>query len=125
MKKTQASMQAKIDKLNGNLAEGLDVHIDRTVKKIVNAFHMQEKSTVKKAAMERLRQWAAGKNTTLPLVPDNSSSIVDPAQIIAEENKVDDKKEEKKENVERRCRRDEQAGLKMIQKANHKLLFFL
>merc|ERR1712003_98111 len=97
MKKTQASMQAKIDKLNGNLAEGLDVHIDRTVKK---------------AAMERLRQWAAGKNTTLPLVPDNSSSIVDPAQIIAEE---------KKENVERRCRRDEQAGLKMIQKAKDRL----
>lgn len=70
--------------------------------------------------MERLRQWAAGKNTSMPLLPDNSSSV-DPVQIIAEENKVDDSRDEKKEKTEKRCRKDKEAGLKMIQQAKERL----
>ena len=42
MKKTQAAMQAKIDKLNANMAVGMDKHIDGTVNKIVNAYHLKE-----------------------------------------------------------------------------------
>ena len=50
MKKTQAAMQAKIDKLNANMAVGLDKHIDGTVNKIVNAYHLKGKRGYRKCS---------------------------------------------------------------------------
>ena len=91
MKKTQAAMQAKIDKLNANMAVGLDKHIDGTVNKIVNAYHLKEKEAIANAATNRLNQWATGgknktakENVTMP--------SVDPAKIVAEEQAEEDKK---------------------------------
>ena len=89
MKKTQAAMQAKIDKLNANMAVGMDKHIDGTVNKIVNAYHMKEKEAVANAATKRINQWASGKNNTKE--EEIKMPNVDPAKIVAEEQAEEDK----------------------------------
>lgn len=121
MKKTQQEMQSKIDKLNANMADGLDKHIDRTVQKIVKAYHAKEMDEVKKAAYERLRQWASTKrNMSLPDVPANAS-VVDPSQLIAEENTDDEKRDSSMVENEKVCRADLKRSESMLTKAKQEL----
>ena len=121
MKKTQQEMQSKIDKLNANMADGLDKHIDRTVQKIVKAYHAKEMDEVKKAAYERLRQWASNKrNMSLPDVPANAS-VVDPSQLIAEENTDDEERDSSKAENEKVCRADLKRSESMLSKAKQEL----
>lgn len=114
MKKTQAAMQAKIDKLNANMAVGLDKHIDGTVNKIVNAYHLKEKEAIANAATNRLNQWASGgKNKT---AKDNvTMPTVDPAKIVAEEQAEEDKKP--KESTLAVCKKDLARGKMMLENA--------
>ena len=66
MKKTQAAMQAKIDKLNANMAVGLDKHIDGTVNKIVNAYHLKEKRLSQMQQQTDLTNGQLAARTRLP-----------------------------------------------------------
>lgn len=116
MKKTQAAMQAKIDKMNSNMAVGLDKHIDGTVNKIVNAYHLKEKETIANAASIRINQWASGKNKT-NATEDIKMPHVDPAKIVAEEQAEEDKKPAKKENTVEICKKDLARGKMMIENA--------
>ena len=117
MKKTQAAMQAKIDKLNANMAVGLDKHIDGTVNKIVNAYHLKEKEAIANAATNRLNQWATGgknktakENVTMP--------SVDPAKIVAEEQAEEDKKpKESTQSTLAVCKKDLARGKMMLENA--------
>ncbi len=117
MKKTQAAMQAKIDKLNANMAVGMDKHIDGTVNKIVNAYHLKEKETVANAATKRINQWASGKNNTKE--EEIKMPNVDPAKIVAEEQAEEDKQETKKDkgNTVEICKKDLARGKIMMQNA--------